>query len=331
MARREPDEDRELTADEQRVQRLLSMALVFTNATRPLTTMQVNTAFYPDVEGETFSRRFLRDRGQLASIGTVIVQTQTASGDIAWQLDEASSFPGPQSLSMHDAVVVDLVCRPLMSDPTFPYPDALASALEKVDGSFDGLLPGARQELRRPNTAFRTLRGCFDRRQLARISYVDAAGRRSERTIATYGSFDLREHVYLVAVDMTDEGGPASDPRVFRADRVSKAQPVPGSRYVVPDDFDPADYKVLPFQIGQAAGEVAFAVPEGRVHEVRHDALGRGTWEETPNGVVLRTDVSDPQAAASWAIAEGIRPLSPETVVSAWRQLLEGVLSDDRR
>jgi predicted DNA-binding transcriptional regulator YafY len=328
MGRGDNDNTVKLTADEQRIRRLLSMALVFTNKGTPISTIDVNTTFYPDSDGETFSKRFQRDRAALASLGTVIVQTQDADGGVAWEIDKALSFPDPQNLSIRDAVAIDLACRPLMSDPTFPYPDALASALEKVDGSFDGMLPGVRLEPARPNSAFRTLRRCFEQRRFANIVYSDAAGRETERTIAIFGSFDLRNHVYLVAADVVDGTVRTHDIRLFRADRVKRASAIASSRYVVPDDFDPADYKVLPFQIGEAQAEVEFVVPESRVREVRHDTLGRGEWTKEDDGMVLRVPASNLQAAASWAIAEGIRPLAPAEVVSAWRQTLEGVLSD---
>ena len=52
------------------------------------------------------------------------------------------------------------------------------------------------------------------------------------------------------------------------------------------------------------------------------------SFEQVGSGTVWAVDVSDVSAAASWAVAMGIRPIAPEPLVAAWRGILEGVTHD---
>ena len=314
----------ELNADELKAERILGIAMGFMNIDHPITSKQVSEAFYPDDEGDAFKRKFLRDRDQLASCGIVIRQAGEREGDALWQLDAASSYPSAERLPVRQAAVIELACRPLLSDPTFPYTEALATALAKVVGSFDGVRPGRPAELMRQGPIMRTLRRCLAQRRLVRVSYLDAKGSKSERELAAYGFFGLRGRMYLVAADAANMGMP---PKTFRCDRVRKATEVRGSSYEIPDDFDVDDFMLLPFQIGPAVCAATFVVPDGRIHDLRHDSLGKGTLERRGDEWRWRVGVSDIDGAAAWAISEGIRPKAPQELVLAWREALEGVIA----
>ena len=51
-------------------------------------------------------------------------------------VDERSSFVDSQTLSTRDAFILDMVCQPLLNDPSFPYAEDLRLALAKIDRSF---------------------------------------------------------------------------------------------------------------------------------------------------------------------------------------------------
>lgn len=314
----------EMTGDEVRAQRLLSLALAFTNRSTPLTSEQVQESIYPEISRETFSRVFRRDRKALAGVGVIIVSTAGKGESGEWVLDASRSLAGVDAISARDALVLDVACGPLVADPSFPYADELALALAKIDRSFEWSLPGGAASPAPTDSSLRVVRRCFDAGHAARIEYVDARGTASKRVIAPYGLFGLRGHVYCVAARVED-GVVDDTPHVYRVDRMSSAEPVPQVTYTIPGDFSVEDYVVLPFQIGPTRGEASFVVPDLRSAEVIRDARGRGTWEDA---APLRWTVpySDLDAAATWAVAEGIRPTAPAELVRRYERLLEGAM-----
>ncbi len=70
-----------------------------------------------------------------------------------------------------------------------------------------------------------------------------------------------------------------------------------------------------------------FEVPHEYEHDVRRETLGKGTWAQHGDKLAWEVDVANCSAAASWAIALGITPLSPQELCDEWRLLLEGVLA----
>ena len=311
----------ELTGDEARAQRLISLALAFTNRTTPLTSEEVWDSIYPDTSREAFSRVFRRDRKALAGVGVIIVSASGKGEGGEWVLDASRSLAGTEALSARDALVLDVACGPLTADPSFPYADELAMALAKIDRSFEWALPGGTAAPADTNSALRTVRRCFDACEGVRVEYVDAHGAKSTRVLAPYGLFGLRGHVYCVAARVED-GAVSAPPHVYRVDRMADAEPVPKVTYTIPGDFSVEDYVVLPFQIGPSRGDATFVVPSERAADVVRAARGRGSWEDA---APLRWTVpySDLGAAATWAIAEGIRPVAPEALVRKYERLLE--------
>lgn len=318
----------ELTGDDEKSRRVASLALAFMNATT-LTDDQIWQSYYSDIEKrDSYRVTFRRDRACLAACGIILERCARPDGASAWRVDEQRSFADSTELSDEDALAIDVACLPLVDDANFPFGDDLRLALAKIDGSFDdtvvvGLAPADRT----PDRVLATVRSCLSSGTAVEISYTDAHGTQSERLVAPYGMFGLRDSLYLVAPAIDEAGEVREDStKTYRIDRIGDAKPQADVRFSVPEDFDVRDWIRLPFQIGPASCIASFVVPEGRRDELTSLAHKTGRLEKTADGLRWLVEVSDVGAAASWSIAEDLVPTGPVELVETRRALLEGVV-----
>lgn len=318
-----------LTRDDDRARRVCSLALDFMNATSPLRSSEIARAHYPGLSADSFRRAFSRDRSVLAACGVVVAERRVPGEDSLWEADHARSFARGTELSATEAAALELACRPLADDPTFPLADDLRLALAKVSRAFSETLAVGRARELAPSRILETLCACLTDQTAALTTYVDARGRASERTLAPYGFFGLRGNLYLVAARVSEDGCTCEgQTRTYRVDRFTAAKALRGTPFSIPEDFSVADWRRLPFQMGAVVCEARFLVGADRLEEVRRAAGSQGSFEQEGDGAIWTVDVSDVPAAASWAVAMGIRPIAPRPLVAAWRGVLEGVTHD---
>ncbi|MCI1665824.1 MAG: WYL domain-containing protein [Atopobiaceae bacterium] len=322
------DEEPRLNGDEAQSRRLLSIAIFFQNANGPVTSDEVAARFYGPKPSATIERSFNRDRKRLALCGLVITDVGHGS-DHAWAVDKDASYLGGSSLSDEDAAVLEVACRPLVSDPSFVYRDELRLALAKVDRCFSGTRFRESRGTSRLDRRSEALVASFTSRTPVDVTYRDARGREGKRRLRVYGFFGLRGRNYVVAARM-DADGSTSSIRDYRCDRFSSVTPVKDQTYEIPEDFFVEDHIFLPFQIGPTTTQACFLVAPEDEARVRGEACGWGSWTKEGDAIIWRVDVSSVDIAASWAIAEAIRPLSPVELVDTWTRALEGVASDAR-
>lgn len=317
-----------MTNDDERARRICSLALAFMNATAPVPSSEVARRFYPSLSPDSFRRAFSRDRALLSACGLRVCEGPRESGrgsQATWVADEGSSFAGEMELSPSEAAVLEIACQPLVDDPEFPLSGDLRFALAKLTRTFayPSALPSG--EPRGESRVATSVRDAVMRRRALQVTYTDAAGRTSERTLSPYGLFGLRGVTYLVADRVDAQTGACDDdPRTYRVDRISSSRVLEDVSVSVPEDFSPAQWRRLPFQMGEVAGTAAFLVPDGREADLRRVAGGLGHISEGVDGLVWEVEYSDARAAAAWAVAQGVVPLSPEPVVREARALLKG-------
>lgn len=316
-----------ITKDDDRARRICSLALAFMNAHAPVPSSEVARRFYPELSADSFRRAFARDRVLLAACGVSVCEGPRGT-ESSWVADEGRSFAGEVELGPADAAILEIACQPLLEDPEFPFAGDLRFALAKLTRTFAYSTPlpsGGPREESRVETSIKDVlvRG----RGLA-VTYTDAAGRTSERRLAPYGIFGLRGATYLVAARLDGSHGNDEVPRTYRTDRISSCEVLEDVAVTAPEDFSVADWKRLPFQLGPIIGRASFRVPREREGDLRRASGGRGTLQERGGGLVWDVDFSDALAAASWAVSQGMEPLSPEPVVSAAKKLLKGAAHD---
>lgn len=299
------DHFREPTEDERSARRALSLAIALINARRPISSTRIHREFYGGMSDATFRKTFLRDRERLLVAGLTLRKGPKDGDVMTWEVDEDSSFAIENALSQEDALVLDFLLLPLASDPSFPFARDLRLALTKIDRSFDGtsrasIPPAAR---RRNNNVSR-LEDCMTAGHAARVLYRRADGTETKRVIAPYGFFFLHGTTYMVGARMDAAGDIVANPHTYNLDRMLTVQELSRTSYAIPVDFDVRDFTLLPFQMGPARYRAAFRGEDG----------------------VVEHDVHDEDVAVTWAIAEGYMPMSPPSLVEAWRGRLKSMV-----
>lgn len=311
--------------------RVARLAFAFMNTSRPLPQSSIKELVYPDELPATFVKQFGRDRENLARCG-VVIRRIDGGDETAWEADEKASFASKEELSSAEALALDVACQPLLSDPSMPFRDELRFALAKVDRTFDLSIPRATTPAPTGSDAhLATIERAIAALHEVRMTYHTARGDTVERTVRPYGLFGLRGALYLVAVHADEKDAwPSSNIRNYRLDRIDGVTETRAS-YAIPNDFAVADHIMLPFQLSDPLVPASFSVPEKIELEVRHDAMGHGTFSHEPvaDGMALvwRVNVGSTHDAAAWAVAEGITPLEPAELVAAWRSCLEGAIA----
>lgn len=315
----------ELTKDDERARRICSLALEFMNAASPVSSSDIAHNFYPGLSADSFRRAFSRDRSLLAECGIVVEEMRRHGEDSAWRVDEDRSFAQGAELSATEAAVLDIVCQPLLDDYSWAFADELRLALAKLTRAFaeSSLALGAGQH--KGLRALPALRAAFMSGHAVRATYTDARGSTSERLLAPYGFFEFRDALYVVAARLSENSEAVPDSiRTYRVDRFGTMTAESTLHFEVPADFSVQDWRRLPFQMGDTLFTGQFSVPSERISDLRRDSLGCGTFGEKNDTTTWSVDVADTDAAASWAVSQGIRPLAPTELVNAWKQLLGG-------
>lgn len=311
------DEYPSLTSDDEQARRLCSLAIAFSNAQSPLSSTEIHTTYYPDLNDDSFRKKFSRDREKLVECGLVVLSTGQDERGSLWQAD-VSSFADSSSISADDALMLDVLCTQLVADPTFAYREELRLALAKIDHAFGALtaarLTPAQHEV---SVAMKTMLSCMEHGHLASISYIDAKGARSERSVAPYGHFGLRGNNYFVCAQEDPSNGQQLM-RTLRVDRIMKARET-ATTFAVPEDFSVDDYIVLPFQLGPTRVTARLAVTSSTDSDDLADLDRRAS---TDADGVRTVGVNDLMAAARWSLAAGVRPLAPTALVETCQSIL---------
>lgn len=315
-----------ITKDDDRARRICSLALAFMNAHAPVPSSEVARRFFPELSADSFRRAFARDRVLLAACGVRVCEGPRGT-ESSWVADAGRSFAGEVELGPADAAILEIACQPLLEDPEFPLAGDLRFALAKLTRTFAYSTPLPSGEPREEARVETSIKDALVRGRGLAVTYTDAAGRTSERRLAPYGIFGLRGATYLVAARL-DGSCDDETPRTYRTDRISSCEVLEDVAVTAPEDFSVADWKRLPFQLGPIIGRASFRVPREREGDLRRASGGRGTLQERGGGLVWDVDFSDALAAASWAVSQGMEPLSPEPVVSAAKKLLKGAAHD---
>ena len=306
------------SADKTLAQTLLALAMDLMSSNAPVPTSRIKERHFPGLQSEAARKKLSRARDALESCGLTIGQTRV-NGAVAWYVDERC-YPSGDVLPT-DTKLAGLLAAPLLEDEGFAHRGDLRFALLKLGVSPKSAGTATTVE---DNHVLETLRQCLGAHRKVELDYEDASGKRTHRTVAPFGLFDLRGHTYLVCDGdgtMTPEGI-----RTLRCDRMSHARKT-GDTYDIPADFDVNDYRLLPFQLGKPVAECTFRVPAGTSSQLVEITLGEGRIHESEGVTRWEVEASDLDGAASWAIAHELVPESPAELVSGWRRLLRGCLA----
>ncbi len=324
------DDYREPTEDERSARRTLAVAIALINSSAPIATTDLRRDFYPEISDASFRKSFQRDRARLAASGIVIVSAGMRGSEQTWRIDEDCSFVRESHLLPEDALTLNCLLLPMAADTSFPFAHDLRIALTKIDRSFrDPAIAALPRSARNRDVNLTRIEKCLMNAHAASITYTRSDGSDLKRTILPYGLFTLRNQIYLVAPEADQTGDVQNAPHTYLVSRIEKVRELARVSYDIPASFDVRDYVLLPFQIGPTQYVASFIVPPERRDDVLARVDTRGTWDDEGACTILTTSVSDERAAAMWAIAEGIEPVRPQSLVDCWKERLRAALGGE--
>ncbi|MEV6732817.1 MULTISPECIES: YafY family protein [unclassified Streptomyces] len=187
-------------------------------APRPLTVAALAARF------ELSKRTLQRDLQALMETGVPVRTTPGRGG--GWSIDPRMTLPPIQfTADEASALAVALAA----TDAFTPYAGAARTAAQKIAASMTGPATAAAQELATrivtlSSPAGSTVRAAVEQalttNTVLRLSYIDAAGHESDRTVEPAGLLTANGRWYLIAWCRTRQAG-----RGFRLDRITAAAP----------------------------------------------------------------------------------------------------------
>ncbi|MEU6368998.1 WYL domain-containing protein [Streptomyces sp. NPDC046931] len=187
-------------------------------APRPLTVAALAARF------EVGTRTVQRDLQALMAAGVPVRTTPGRGG--GWSIDPAMTLP-PIRFTADEASA--LAAALAAADASVPYAGAARTAAQKIAASLTGPASAAARELAArivalPSRTDSAVRDAVEQAltddMVLRLSYVDAAGRESDRVVEPAGLLTADGRWYLIAWCRTRRAG-----RGFRLDRIATAVP----------------------------------------------------------------------------------------------------------
>lgn len=303
--------------------RLAELALTFSNAEGPLTSEEVQRTFYPELDAPSFRRAFLRDREKLSLCGLVIQKVSSSSRTASWVVNDSLSYALPDLLGEDDAKAITTLCSPLAEDPATPYGNDLRHALAKINRNFaDSGNAGVNASGAR-SKVLSEAEACAARHHACTMYYKTASGQSRELTVAIYGFFTIRGNTYFVGPLLDDEHVVQDSIHTYRIDRIASLREERNLSYTIPPAFDVAQYVLPPFAIGPCIYKASFRITPAALRNAGNTIAHYGLYDKG----IWTVPVSDERAAASWAVAQAMIPLNPESLVVSWKGILRGAVS----
>jgi len=329
MAKR--DSYLKMTGDDLRAARVLTLAVKFFGSSKPISSSSIRADLYPELDPGSFKRQFLRDRELLTTFGLIIREVGTTDDDTLWQVDERTSYVQGEGLCAKDARMLYILCHDMAFDQAFPYRDELRMALAKISRMYRGsVVTHTDQTTPGEHKLLSTLVGSLSRHHALAVTYTDATGKTSDRTLAILGSFGLRGHTYFVASRVEGDGTLVPDSiRTYRLDRFEKAREIPRITYRIPLDFSVNDFERLPFQMGDTRDVARIILDEPINKQVSRAVSIHGTIVDTEGSRIWEVPYSDVWMLASWTIGSGLRLLGPDEAIRTRRDLLAQAAETD--
>ncbi|WRZ92754.1 WYL domain-containing protein [Streptomyces sp. NBC_01007] len=187
-------------------------------APRPLTVAALAARF------EVNTRTVQRDLQALMEAGAPVRATPGRGG--GWSIDPEMTLP---PIRFTPAEASALAVALAAADASAPYAGAARTAAQKIAASMTGPASVAAQELAArivtlPSPADSTVRAAVEQalttNSVLLLSYIDAAGRESDRVVEPAGLLTADGRWYLIAWCRTRQAG-----RGFRLDRITAAAP----------------------------------------------------------------------------------------------------------
>ncbi|MBD5634234.1 MAG: WYL domain-containing protein, partial [Candidatus Eremiobacteraeota bacterium] len=175
---------------------------------------------------------------------------------------------------------------------------------------------------------FEMLQKALRDRQSVRFSYVDKAGKPSERHVDVYGFVVSGGRVYAVAHDRSRGAR-----RVFAVDNIKDVK-IAAQRYTLPDDFDIEAFAAASVSGIMSSGDVTsvtvrYSAVIARAARADRVVRDRTIRESADGGVEIDYVVADPSEFVRWCMKWGAEAeiVAPAEVRAAAASLARGIVA----
>jgi predicted DNA-binding transcriptional regulator YafY len=319
-------------------ERLLDLIILFLNSRRAIPFDELRESFDGEYEGEAGRRKFERDKDELKALGIPLRYLEADPDDDdegGYVVDRERMYLPELSLEPDEMAVVYLAGLSLLDRTAFPYRDALATALRKIELRTDAAAPAVERvvidagerDVDASDESLRELERAITARKRVRFTYrAQYNAATAAREVEPYGLFRRRGRWSLVGFARERKAV-----RVFLVHRMSDVE-VNATKPGSPDFAPPAD-----FRLGEWAHLPAWryevALPVVITLEVRADLAwmaerhfrmatrGDGEWR------ALEVETTNPDAVVQWALGLGpaARLIAPNELRARMKTQLEAV------
>ena len=290
-----------------------------------------NDKIFRGISPSSHHKTFGRDLAALREEGLELTSSRRGNKTY-WQLDPSSLVSDMTDEVDEYSRVVATMARGLLTEPGTSDPGTLGGAIVR-----SSLSTGAGTGIRAiPDlTCSPEVLSCFEEglrtRTPVQVDYqAKAESKSATRLFRTYGIFSLAGFTFVVGYRQKEgTGEKAWDLRTYNLSRVKGAALAKDEQtYVIPADFSVDDYKKLPFEIGPEENrqKAYFYIPPRAIKTAPGVTRARNqdeTVRRRGGSVIWPCEMCSEEAAAKWAIENGLIPLRPQSLVDTWKAILE--------
>lgn len=315
------------------------MALDLMSSTQ-LSSETIKRRYYQDVAESSFHKTFSRDRKELETEGLYLIERKQGSHKY-WSVDKQRSFASVNTqgsatntnqISLEECGVIAAILRGSLQSPNTADVNALGTAAARIGcGSGGSLQELPAQELLCDNRVLQRVVEGINTKTPLTLSYKSLADTAAQiRVLQPWGMFVLGQHVYVVG--LRKRNGQEDAIRTLNLERVETVELLEGEpSFEVPASFSVADYRLLPFEIGNNKQQLAsFFVAATQIDDFKATARKRGTFTYRKDGTAIWScPIKNIDEAVRWALEVGVAPLSPTELTQAWTLCNEEVLHEN--
>ena len=253
----------------------------------------IREAIYPhSPSDDAFRRQFERDKKALRNAGLVLQVHKPAEVELTY-IDQQQTYRAIGNIDRGEMAAIGVAVYSALTDETFPLKFAARTALKRLidmlgdeqDEAVSARTYPIPEAGRLQGEVAETVLSAIRSRKCVSISYTNAAGTASSRTVAPYGIHLLGGRWYLVGKDSLSK-----DVRTFAMIRIGEIE-ILAQGFDLPDDFDIHDAISLPFEYAPPSGDAhertaTITIPSNRATTTQAVTRGRGLLSPQPDGSV---------------------------------------------
>lgn len=285
----------------------------------------IQKRYYQDIEPGSFHKTFKRDRDEFEREGLFLTEQKQGPLKI-WSIDKERSLADTKDITQTERGILGTLLQACLTSPDTTEVNALGASIARIGQSTcSGLQQLPTQNLLCKKETLSRVAQALSLAKPITVDYQSLADNKPQsRTLQPWGIFVLGQSVYVVG--LRSKTGQNDAIRTLNLERISHVEILKEEpEFTIPADFHVADYRLMPFEIGDEPQQDArFFVDASALSEFKAAIRKRGSLETLDNGNAIWTcPLRDTAEALRWALEAGVIPLAPDALTSVWKHANE--------